>query len=152
MTTSNSEQEFALIYFKVAHTGENAIFEVPTNICTKNFIEFAKNNAYERFHIDANQEIEIVEAGQNIPGVRAAEDAPAFVGDCNTTVREKYNGVYTNLAFYVRFSEIVNIHNEFNTTIINNDIEITNFQINANETVFNIQFETTSPRLYNINI
>ena len=132
MTTSNNEPEIAMIYFKVAHTGENAIFEVPTNICTKNLIEFAKNNAYERFNIDANQEIEIVEAGQNIPGIRAAEDAPAFVGDCNTTVREKYNGVYTNLAFYVRFREIFNIRNEFNTTIINNDIDIDNSQVYVN--------------------
>jgi hypothetical protein len=132
MSTSNNQSEIALIYFKVAHTGENAIFEVPTNICTKNFIEFAKNNAYERFHIDENQEIEIVEAGQNIPGVRAAEDAPAFVGDCNITVREKYNGVYTNLAFYVRFREIFNTHNEFNTTIINNDIDIDNSQVYVN--------------------
>ena len=121
MTTSNTQHEVALIYFKVAHTGENAIFEVPTNICTKNFIEFAKNNAYERFQIDRSQEIEIVEAGQNIPGVRAAEDAPAFVGDFNTTVREKYNGVYTNLAFYIRFGEILNIHNDFNITFINNE-------------------------------
>jgi hypothetical protein len=103
MTTSNSRREIALIYFKVAHTGENAIFEVPTHICTKNFIEFAKNKAYETFQIDVGQEIEIVEARQNILGVRAAEDATAFVGDFNTTVREKFNGVYTNLAFYVRF-------------------------------------------------
>ena len=131
MTTSNIEQEFALIYFKVAHTGENAIFEVPTNICTKNFIEFAKNRAYETFQIEPNQEIEIVEAGQNIPGVRAAEDAPAFVGEFDVTVREKFNGVYTNLAFYVRFRNIINnIHNEFNITIVNNNED--NYQININ--------------------
>jgi hypothetical protein len=103
MTTSNNKTEIALIYFKIAHTCENAIFEVPTNICTKNLIEFAKNKAYETFQINPNQEIEIVEAGQNIPGIRASEDAPAFVGEFDVTVREKFNGVYTNLAFYVRF-------------------------------------------------
>jgi hypothetical protein len=130
MTTSNSEREIAMIYFKVAHTGENAIFEVPTNICTKNLIEFAKNNAYERFQIDTNREIEIVEAGQNIPGLRAAEDAPAFVGDFNTTVREKYNGNYTNLAFYVRYREYVVINNQLNVTVINNNTD--NSQININ--------------------
>jgi hypothetical protein len=125
MTTINTQHEIALIYFKVAHTGENAIFEVPTYICTKNFITFAKNKAYETFQIDPNQEIDIVEAGQNIPGIRAAEDAPAFVGEFNVTVREKFNGVYTNLAFYVRFREIFNMHNEFNLIVINNiDIDI----------------------------
>ena len=101
MTASNAN-ETAFIYFKVAHTGENAIFEVPTNLCIANLIEFAKNNAYERFHINRNQRIEIVEANQDIPGTRA-EDAPALVRDFNTTVRQKYNGVYENLSFYVRY-------------------------------------------------
>lgn len=49
MTISNSEREFAFIYFKVAHTGENAIFEIPTYISTKHFIKFAKGNAYDSF-------------------------------------------------------------------------------------------------------
>ena len=101
MTASNSN-ETASIYFKVAHTGENAIFEVPTNICIANLIEFAKNKARHQFQINRNQKIEIAEAGQNIPGIRD-EDAPALVRDFNTTVRQKYNGVYTNLAFYVRY-------------------------------------------------
>jgi hypothetical protein len=141
MSTSNAQQELALIYFKVAHTGENAIFEVPTNICTKNFIEFAKNRAYETFQIDANREIEIVEAGQNIPGVRASEDAPAFVGEFDVTVREKFNGEYTNLAFYVRYREIVYINNQLNITVTNNnDIDIIDSQINVN-TVFITQSE-----------
>jgi hypothetical protein len=149
MTTSNNETEIALIYFKVAHTGENAIFEVPTNICTKNLIEFAKNNVYERFQIDTNREIEIVEAGQNIPGLRAAEDAPAFVGDFNTTVREKYNGNFTNLAFYVRYRETVVINNELNITVINNnDIDIVDSQMNIN-TVSIEPYETPSTILRN---
>jgi hypothetical protein len=137
-TLYNNEREFASIYFKVAHTGENAIFEVPTNICTKNLIEFAKNNAYETFQIDPNQEIEIVEAGQNIPGVRAAEDAPAFVGDFNTTVREKYNGDYTNLAFYVRFRETVIINNQLNITFINNEINVNTISVTPYETTSTI--------------
>ena len=50
-------ETISLITFKIAHTGENAIFEVPTNISIANFIEFAKNNAYNRFQIRRNQEI-----------------------------------------------------------------------------------------------
>jgi hypothetical protein len=36
-----------------------------------------------------------------IPGV-LSEDAPALQRDFNTTVRQRYNGVYNNRAFYIR--------------------------------------------------
>jgi len=94
-------REVASIYFKVAHTGQNANFDIPTNLCMANFIEFVKGKVYDAFNIRPNSIIEIVEAGQNIPGVRA-EDAPALEPDKNTTFRTKYNGVYTNVAFYIR--------------------------------------------------
>jgi hypothetical protein len=94
-----------LITFKIAHTGENAIFEVPTNISMASFIELAKNNAYNRFQIRRNQEIEIVEAGQNIYGLRD-EEAPALIAVFNTTFQEKYNGLYNNLSFYIRFIDL----------------------------------------------
>jgi len=94
--------ETAFISFKLAHTGATVIFEVPTNLSIASFIEFAKENAYERFPISRNQEIEIVEAGQNIPGIRD-EDAPVLARDFNTTLREKYNGAYNNVSFYIRF-------------------------------------------------
>ena len=105
--TNNSihiQPEIAQLYFKIAHTGENHMIDVPTNLCIANFIEFVKNKAYDIFQISRNQRIEIVEAGQSIPGVRA-EDAPAIVRDFNTTVRDKYNGAYNNLAFYIRVIE-----------------------------------------------
>ena len=97
----NTNSEFISIYFKVAHTGERAYFNTPTNICMKNFVEFAKNNAYERFNIDRNLIIEVVEAGQGGPDLRS-EDAPAVERNCNITFHEKYNGSFNNLAFYIR--------------------------------------------------
>ena len=111
------------IYFKLAHTGENAIFDVPTNICIANFIILVKNQAYLRFNIPRNQEIEIVEAGQDIPGL-SAEEAPALHNEFNRTVRQKYNGVYTHLAFYIRFRLISYINNEINYRILDNDNNI----------------------------
>ena len=97
----------SLITFKIAHTGENMVFEVPTNISIANFIEFAKNNAYNRFQIRRNQEIEIVQAGQHIYGLRD-EEAPALIPEFNTTFQEKYNGLYNNLCFYIRFTGLQN--------------------------------------------
>ena len=99
--TNNSNSEVANLYFKVANTENTAIFSVPTYLCIANFIEFVKYKAYNEFNINRNQEIEIVEAGQGNNQLRS-EDAPALTLEFNQTVREKYNGVYTNLAFYIR--------------------------------------------------
>jgi hypothetical protein len=98
---NQNSDDFTLIYFKVAHTGERAYFNVPTNVCMKNFIEFAKNNAYETFNIARNLRIEVVEAGQGGPDLRS-EDAEAVEGDCSIIFQQKYNGSYNNLSFYIR--------------------------------------------------
>ena len=98
---ANVTREVATFYFKVANTSDNVTIQVPTNLCIANFIEYVKNFAYPYFNIDRNTHIEIVEVGQDIPGVRA-EDAPALQRDFNTTVRQRYNGVYENQAFYIR--------------------------------------------------
>jgi len=93
--------EYANFDFKIADTGEKTTKQIPTNLCIANFIEYVKNFAYPHFNIDRNYRIEIVEAGQDIPNVRA-EDAPAIQRDFNTTIRQRYNGVYNNCAFYIR--------------------------------------------------
>jgi len=94
-------REIAEFYFKLANTEQTIIYNIPTNLSIANFIEFVKNGAYNDFNISRNQQIEIVEAGQDIPGV-LSEDAPALQRDFHTTVRHRYNGVYNNRAFYIR--------------------------------------------------
>lgn len=98
---TDQQRETASFHFKFANTGEIMIYAVPTHLCISNFIEFVKNQAYHDFNIDRSDSIEIVEAGQDIPNVRS-EDAPALRRDFNTTVRQLYNGVYENRAFYIR--------------------------------------------------
>ena len=105
MSNNTNNREVASFYFKISDTGENVIIQVPTNLCIANFIEYVKNFAYPYFNIDRKNRIEIVEVGQDIPGIRA-EDAPALRRDFNTTVRQLYNGVYENRAFYIRFRRI----------------------------------------------
>ena len=103
MSDNTNNREVASFYFKIAETGENVIIQVPTNICIANFIEYVKNFAYPYFNMDRNVPLEIVEVGQDIPGVLRGEDAPALQRDFDTTVRQLYNGVYENRAFYIRF-------------------------------------------------
>lgn len=97
------EQGMALFNFKIVNTNQVVSIAVPTNICIKNFIEFSKTKIYETFAINRNANIEIIEAGQGTPYVRA-EDAPALEPNNNITIREKYNGTYGNISFYVRIS------------------------------------------------
>jgi len=97
------EQGMALFNFKIVNTEQVTRFAVPTNLCIANFIEFVKNKIYEIFAINRNANIEIVEAGQGTPYVRA-EDGPVLEPNKNITVREKYNGIYGNISFYVRIS------------------------------------------------
>ena len=94
--------ETATFYFKIAHTGEKILIEIPLDICITNFVEYVKYKAFDVFNINRNQRIEIVECGQGNQEIRA-EDAPAIQLDFNTTIRQKYNGNYTDKAFYIRF-------------------------------------------------
>ena len=100
-TSERNIREFANLYFKLANTDQTIIYNIPDNLCIANFIEYVKNNAYSDFNISRNLPIEIVEAGQDIPGV-LSEDAPALQRDFHTTIRQRYNGVYNNRAFYIR--------------------------------------------------
>ena len=95
------ERACALFAFKIANTEQTATFAVPIDICIANFIEHVKHEAYNRFNIDRNLDLEIVEAGQGTRELRG-EDAPALQLDFDTTVRQKYNGVYDTVAFYIR--------------------------------------------------
>jgi len=104
---TNQPRETANFHFKREDTGERRIYDVPTNLSIANFIEFVKNQAYRDFNIDRNYRIEIVESGQDIPNVRS-EDAPALRRDFNTTIRQLYNGVYDDKAFYIRVRNQIN--------------------------------------------
>jgi hypothetical protein len=107
-TQSNTElndityyNERAYFHFKLAYTEQTTKILVPVNICIANFIEYVKFEVYNRFNIDRNLNIEIVEAGQGTRELRG-EDAPALQLDFDTTVRQKFNGSYETAAFYIR--------------------------------------------------
>ena len=43
----NINNERASFYFKIAYTNDKAIFEIPTNICMANFIEYVNKSYLE---------------------------------------------------------------------------------------------------------
>ena len=97
----SNNMETAVFAFKIAYTEQRATFIVPVDICIANFIEHIKYEAYNTFNIDRNLDLEIVEAGQGTREIRG-EDAPALHLDFDTTLRQKYNGIYEARAFYIR--------------------------------------------------
>lgn len=101
MQSNTNNINIAYLHFKITNTEQCATFDVPTNLCIANFIEYVKYKASEEFGFNINTNIEIVEAGQGIPGL-ASEDAPAIEPNTNITLREKYNDVYDK-SFYIRF-------------------------------------------------
>jgi hypothetical protein len=101
MQSNTNNIETVYFNFKITNTEQYATFVVPTNLSIANFIEYIKYKASEEFDFNLNTNIEIVEAGQGIPGL-ASEDAPAIEPNINMTLREKYNGVYDK-SFYIRF-------------------------------------------------
>ena len=110
------------IPFKLAGTSQTRIYDIPTNLSIANFIEHIKNNAYIDFNINRSHNIEIVEAGQDIPNVRG-EDAPALRSEFNVTVREKYDGRYDDLAFYIR---VINYNYQHDRNQNNNNVNTIN--------------------------
>lgn len=101
MSDNTNTSELVSFYVKIADTGANTMITIPANVSIAKFIDFVKIFSYPFFNIERNILIEIVEAGQRIPGIRG-EDAPALESDLNTTIRQRYNGVYENRAFYIR--------------------------------------------------
>jgi len=107
MSSNNSNNsntnngEYASFTFKIVYTEQVVTLNIPTNLCIANFIEHVKYKVQNAFNIDRNLNIEIVEAGQGGDGIRG-EEAPAITFDLNTTIREKYNGVYNSVAYYIR--------------------------------------------------
>ena len=94
-----SEHNF---YFKLAYTCKTINYEINLDLSITDFINYVKNKIRIDFNIDSNKTIEIVEAGQfnNVNG-RDAELAPALeISD--KTIREKYENVYKQTAFYIR--------------------------------------------------
>jgi len=95
---SQSIEEY-IFYFKLAYTERTVYYRFTSNTSLKNFIETVKRFVQTDFDLETNQEIEIVEAGQE-----NGEEAPALVSS-NETLKQIYHNKHTNTSFYVRLSQ-----------------------------------------------
>ena len=88
--------EFKSFYFKKVFTNESQIYNVNINQTITEFIANIKIQAYRDFNISINSNIEIIETGHI-----DSELAPALENS-EITIREKYNGRYNQISFYIR--------------------------------------------------
>lgn len=110
----NNRREIVRFPFKLAHTNQTMIYEIPTNITIANFVEYIKARAYRDFNVNPENRIEIVDSHQCLPNI-SDEDALPILISHNITIREKYHGTYDGCAFYIRV-----INREIRTNPLNN--------------------------------
>jgi hypothetical protein len=94
-----SEHRFS---FKMVYSCKNITYDINLDTTIADFINIVKSRIRNDFNISDDFDIQIVEAGQfnNVNG-RDPELAPALeISD--KTIREKYENVYKQTAFYIR--------------------------------------------------
>ena len=91
-------------YFKLARTCETKVYNIPTewNIRTMilNVQTWAKRDFPGLTPVET-RDIEVVIAGQEVPGIRFSEDAPPLDEEL-ISVKQKFSNVYGITAFYLR--------------------------------------------------
>jgi hypothetical protein len=109
--------------FKLAYTEQIKEYSFSKYVTIRNFIESIKNQAYNDFHINRNYQIELVECGQynNING-RDPELAPAIIPEFNISLKDKYESINYNMAFYIRIINNNVLNNNNNGVVMENDI------------------------------
>ena len=87
-------------YFKKVRTVQTSTYILPVNIQISEFFRVVKLNIMDDFGFQALTDFELVLAGQQVPGIRHAEDVPAI--DINNLNGTLYNIYGMNESFYVR--------------------------------------------------
>lgn len=87
------------IYLKQIFTDRTIIYSIQANDSMATIIENLKIWIMRDFQLD---NVEIVEAGQNVDQGQRAEDAPALISDESTTFAQKYGNILYQVAFYIR--------------------------------------------------
>ena len=87
------------IYLKQIFTDRTIIYSIPVNDSMATIIKNLKLWIMRDFQLD---NVEIVEAGQNVPQGQRAENAPALISDESMTFEQKYGNILYQIAFYIR--------------------------------------------------
>jgi hypothetical protein len=130
-------------YFKLARTCETKVYNIPTewNIRTMilNVQTWAKRDFPGLTPVE-ERDIEVVIAGQEVPGIRFSEDAPPLVEE-TISVKQKFANVYGCTAFYLR-QKVVHEEPEYIPNVIA-DIDPAYAALHVEEQFCSVCLETT---------
>ena len=116
MNQSTSSQLTGSYYFKVSRTTQTKTYLIPVNIPVQEFFRVVKLHILDDFQYQSLNDFELVLAGQQIPGIRHAEDVPAI--DISNLIGTVYENYTNNNAFYIRQLP-TGLSNEPVTSLIN---------------------------------
>ena len=101
MNQSNQSNTTGSYYFKVSRTTNTTTYIIPHSIKVQEFFRVIKLHIMDDFGYNTTDDFELVLAGQQIPGIRHAEDVPAI--DISIAGTGTLYENYTNSnAFYIR--------------------------------------------------
>lgn len=100
MNQSPNIQLTGSYYFKVSRTTQTKTYLIPVNIPVQEFFRVVKLHILDDFQYQSLNDFELVLAGQQIPGIRHAEDVPAI--DISNLIGTVYENYTNNNAFYIR--------------------------------------------------
>ena len=116
MNQSPNIQLTGYYYFKVSRTTQTKTYLIPVNIPVQEFFRVVKLHILDDFQYQSLNDFELVLAGQQIPGIRHAEDVPAI--DISNLIGTVYENYTNNNAFYIRQLP-TGLSNEPVTSLIN---------------------------------
>ena len=116
MNQSPNIQFTGSYYFKVSRTTQTKTYLIPVNIPVQEFFRVVKLHILDDFQYQSLNDFELVLAGQQIPGIRHAEDVPAI--DISNLIGTVYENYTNNNAFYIRQLP-TGLSNEPVTSLIN---------------------------------
>ena len=96
----NQNEQIGSYYFKLVRTTQTKTYLLPSAISIYEFFRVIKLNIMDDFEYSSIDDFELVLAGQQIPGIRYAEDVPAIdIPNLNGTLYSNYRN---SEAFYIR--------------------------------------------------
>lgn len=87
-------------YFKVVRTTNTKIYMLPYNISVQEFFRVVTIHIMDDFGYTTADDFELILAGQQLPGIRYAEDVPAI--DISNLTGTLYDHYSESNSFYIR--------------------------------------------------
>jgi hypothetical protein len=97
---TNCETEWVTVYFKLVYSEDTIYYNIPIKWDMDSFINIVEEWIIKDWDLDENQVIDIIEMGQEIPGINP-EDAPCLIEE-NITYYNKFIAKNKWPGFYIK--------------------------------------------------